>query len=188
MINKEFIPFPILETERLILREINEKDKEALYELLSDCDVAKYDYFYPIASKEEALEFIKRYREELNEEEEITWGIISKETNNLVGTCCLGDFDEEARRAEIGYDIVRAQWGKGYATEAVKAIIDFGLTNMNLNRIEAFITPGNDNSVKVLKKLNFELEGIVKERDFIKGKLEDGIIMAMLKRQWIAER
>lgn len=59
---------------------------------------------------------------------------------------------------------------------------------MNLNRIEAFITPGNDNFVKVLKKLNFELEGIVKEMNFIKGKLEDGIIMAMLKRQWIVER
>jgi [ribosomal protein S5]-alanine N-acetyltransferase len=55
---------------------------------------------------------------------------------------------------------------------------------MNLNRIEATITPGNDGSVRVLKKLNFKQEGIVRERDFIKGKLEDGIIMALLKKDY----
>jgi ribosomal-protein-alanine N-acetyltransferase len=53
---------------------------------------------------------------------------------------------------------------------------------MNLNRIEAFITPGNDASVKVLEKLNFTKEGIVRERDLIKGKLEDGIIMSIIQK------
>lgn len=135
-------------------------------------------------STKEVLRFIQRYKDELEEEEEITWGITLKENNKLIGTCCLGDFDEGARRAEVGYAIIRSEWGKGYATDAVRAVVRYGFENMQLNRIEATITPGNDPSIKVLNKMNFIQEGIVRERDLIKGKLEDGIIMAILKREY----
>ena len=185
MINKFFIPFPKLETERLILRQVDDEDVEQLYEMLSDIEVAKFDYFYPVTSKVEVMKFIERYNKELEENEEITWGIILKETNNLIGTCCLGDFDEGARRAEVGYDITQREWGKGYATEALEAVINFGFSIMNLNRIEATITLGNNASVRVLTKLNFTQEGIVRERDLIKGKLEDGVIMSILSRDYI---
>ena len=184
MINRCFVPFPELETERLRLRQVEKSDVEQLYEMLRDPEVAKFEYFYPVTSKAESLEFIERYKTELAVNEEITWGLILKETNQLIGTCCLGDFNEGARRAEIGYDITQGQWGKGYATEAVQAVMDFGFNQINLNRIEATITPGNHASVKVLKKLNFIQEGILRERDLIKGKLEDGIIMSMLKRDY----
>ena len=56
---------------------------------------------------------------------------------------------------------------------------------MNLNRIEAIITPGNYASIRVLEKLESITEGIVRERNLIKGKLEDGIIMSILKREYI---
>ncbi len=185
MMNKCFVPFPELETERLILRQVMKKDADQLYEMLSEPEVAKYDYFYPVTSKAEALIFVERFTKELEEKEEITWGVILKETNQFIGTCCLGEFNQGARRAEIGYDLTQKQWGKGYATEAVKAVIDFGFNRMNLNRIEATITPGNDASVQVLKKLNFTREGIVRERDLIKGQLEDGIIMSLLRREYL---
>ncbi|WP_105616392.1 GNAT family N-acetyltransferase [Vallitalea okinawensis] len=184
MINRNFIPFPELETERLILRETQSKDVTQLFKILSDPKVAQFEYYYPVKAKEEANEFIKRYRVELEEKEEITWGIILKSTDELVGICCLGDFNEGARRAEIGYDITQSEWGKGFATEAVGAIVDYGFNVMNLNRIEAAITPGNDASVKVLEKLDFTREGLLRERDLMKGKLEDGIIMAMLRREY----
>lgn len=184
MINKDFNPFPVLETERLILKKIGNENADELFELLSDAEVAKYDYFYPVQSIAEVRKFIDRYEQEVEEAEEITWGLVLKETGKLIGTCCLGDFDEDARRAEIGYSIIQAQWGNGYGTEAIEAVLNFGFNIMNLNRIEATITPGNDASVKVLKKLNFTQEGIVRERDFIKGKIEDGIIMALLKREY----
>jgi [ribosomal protein S5]-alanine N-acetyltransferase len=184
MINKCFDPFPTLETERLVLRKVESTDLEQLYVLLSDPEVAKFDYFYPLTSKAEAMKFIERYAEELEEGEEITWAVALKETNKLIGTCCLGDFDEGARRTEIGYAVIQSEWGKGYGTEALEAVIRFGFNFMKLNRIEAAITPGNHASVRVLDKLNFVQEGIVRERDLIKGKLEDGIIMAMLRREY----
>jgi ribosomal-protein-alanine N-acetyltransferase len=171
-----------IETKRLILRGINENDVEGIYKVFSDPEVAKYDWFRPIESKDDAIKFIKRYKEEFETGEEITWGLELKDTKELIGICCLGNFDNGARRAEIGYDLVQDKWNKGYATEAVDAIVKFGINQMNLNRIEAFITPGNDASVKVLEKLNFTKEGIVRERDLIKGKLEDGILMSIIQK------
>ena len=184
VLNEYLDAFPNLESERLILRQVIKKDVEQLYEILSDAEVAKFDYFYPVTSKGEVMKFIDRYKQELEENEEITWGIILRKTNKLIGTCCIGDFNEGARRAEIGYDIAQVEWGKGYATEAIREVVDFGFNVMNLNRIEATITPGNIASVRVLRKLDFIQEGIVRERDLIKGKLEDGIIMAVLKRDY----
>jgi len=175
----------VIETQRLILREIKETDVEEIYEIFSNPEVAKYDWFRPIGSKDDALKFIRRYQENLEAGEEITWGIEIKDTKKLIGICCLGDFDHYARRAELGYDIAQNQWNKGYATEAIGAIVKFGLNDMNLNRIEAFITPGNEGSVKVLEKLNFTKEGLVRERDMIKGELVDGIIMAILRRDMV---
>lgn len=181
MINLEFKPFPNLETERLLLRSIDSSDVDDLFEVLSDPDVAENDYFYPVETKEEALSFIKRYKQEIEDKEEITWGIILKENQKLIGTCCLGDFDEDAQRSEIGYSISKAEWGKGYATEACRKIIAYGFKKIKLNRIEATITPGNDASIRVLEKLGFQKEGLVRQRDLIKEKLVDGIIMGLLK-------
>lgn len=171
-----------IKTERLILREIVVDDVDEIYAIFSDEDIAKYDWFEAITDKKTALHFIQHYKEEYDKKEEITLGIALKDSNKLIGICCLGDFELSARRAEIGYDIVKNEWNKGYATEAIKALTMYGFSELNLNRVEALITPGNEASVKVLKKVGYIQEGIVRERDLIKGKLEDGIIMAILKR------
>lgn len=185
MMNICFEPYPNLETDRLILRPVAEKDLEDLYQVLSDPDVAKFDYFYPLTDREQVKEVIKRYQKQVEDNVEITWGLALKENNKLMGICCLGNIERESKRAEIGYDIAQAYWNKGYATEALKAMVDYGFSVMNLNRIEATITPGNDASIKVLKKLNFVEEGVLRERDLIKGKLEDGVMMSLLKREYL---
>lgn len=183
MIKFEFEPFPELSTERLNLIQITKQHVGDLYELLGNPNVAEYDYFYPVESIEHVNKFIDRYESELKDESEITWGICLKTTGELIGTCCLGNFDEMAKRSEIGYAIKEKKWNKGYATEALKCILDYGFNHIQLNRIEATITPGNDSSVRVLEKLNFKQEGLVRERDYIKGQLVDGIIMGKLARE-----
>lgn len=182
--NINFEKFPILETERLILKQIKIDDVNDLYVIISDEEVARYEYFYPVKSVDEAGKFIKRYLEEFQDEDEITWGLYLKSTNRLIGTCCMGDFVKSAMRSEIGYSVARDMWNKGFATEAISKLLEYGFENIGLNRIEATITPGNEASVRVLEKLGFTQEGIVRERDLIKGKLEDGIIMSILKREY----
>lgn len=184
-INKRvFEDFPIRETERLILRKMDLSDVDDVLKVYGDPKVAKYDWFEPFETKEMATKLINHVSKEFEEQEEITWGIVRKEDEAFIGYCCLGDFEDDARRSEIGYGLRSDEWNKGYGTEVVKALVKFSFEEMNLNRVEAFVTPGNDASVRLLKKVGFLQEGIVRERDLIKGKLEDGVIMAMLKSDY----
>lgn len=182
--NRNFEIYPQMETERLVLNEIKSEHAEDLSVLLSDEAVAKYEYFYPTQTLDQVHKFINHYAQERSEAEEITWGIFEKASNRLIGTCCLGDFCDDARRAEIGYAVVQSKWGKGYAIEALQAVLAYGFNVLDLNRIEGTITPGNDASIRVLEKLGFVREGHVRERDLIKGELVDGIIMGLLKKEF----
>lgn len=79
-----------------------------------------------------------------------------------MGSCGYNYLDYEHARAEIGYDLAKAYWGKGYAAEAVSALVDHGFTSLKLNRIEAKVDPRNVNSIKLLEKLEFTREGMLR--------------------------
>lgn len=184
-INKScFNIFPELQSERLIFREVTSADVEEIFNIYSDSEVAKYDWYRPIATKDDALSIINRYSREFGNKEEITWGVAKKSDNKIIGYCNLGSFNDESLRGEIGYGFNRNEWNKGYATEAIKAIVKFGFEVIDFNRIEATVTLGNDASVKALKKANFIQEGIVRERTIMKGKFEDDVILAILRKDY----
>jgi ribosomal-protein-alanine N-acetyltransferase len=185
-INKScFYTFPELESERLIFREVTSADVEEIFKIYSDPGVAKYDWYIPITTKEDALFIINRYKREFQDKEEITWGVARKSDNKIIGYCNLGTFNDASLRCEIGYGFNRDEWNKGYATEAIRVLVKFGFEIMNFNRIEATVTLGNDASVKALKKANFIQEGIVRERTIMKGKFEDDVILAILRKDYM---
>ncbi|MGH4119508.1 GNAT family N-acetyltransferase [Clostridium sp.] len=184
-INKScFNIFPELESERLKYRQVTSEDVEDIYKIYSDPEVAKYDWYKPIATKDDAISIINRYGREFQNKEELTWGVARKYDNKIIGYCCLGSFSDDSRRSEIGYGFNRDEWNKGYATEAIKVLVKFGFDIMNFNRIEATVTLGNDASVKALKKANFLQEGIVRERSIMKGKFEDDVILAIIRKDY----
>ncbi|QNO15072.1 GNAT family N-acetyltransferase [Alkalicella caledoniensis] len=185
MFSKAFFEFPTLETGRLILREIKVEDIEQVYEIFKSEEVAEFSSHYPVKSKGHILKAINRWRFEYADKIQVRWGIARKEDNLIIGTCCLGDFDEESKRCEIGYHLSHHQWNKGYMTEALKEIVRFGFEDNDVNRIEAFVTPQNQSSVTVLKKIGFVEEGLLRERDFFKGQFQDGIVLGMLKKDYI---
>jgi len=184
-INKScFNIFPELESERVIYREVTPEDVEDIFKIYSDPEVAKYDWYKPIATKDDALSIINRYWKEFKNKEELTWGVARKYDNKIIGYCCLGSFNDDSRRSEIGYGFNHDEWNKGYATEAIKVLVKFGFDIMNFNRIEATVTLGNDASVKALKKADFLQEGIVRERSIMKGKFEDDVILAIIRKDY----
>lgn len=185
MFEKSFDEFPVLYTDRLTLREIEEADIEEIYEIFSCAQVAQFSSHYPVESKDKVLIGIQRWKDEYNNKEQIRWGIALKDSNKIIGTCCIGDFDEVSKRCEIGYHLSSSYWNRGYMTEALRAMVRFGFERGNTNRIEAFVTPGNYGSVTVLKKLGFIEEGLLRERDFFKGKFQDGIVLGMLRSDYI---
>ncbi|MBK1813295.1 GNAT family N-acetyltransferase [Clostridium sp. YIM B02505] len=186
-IDKRFFDvFPDLESQRLIFRKVEASDVEDIFDIFSDPEVAKYDFFTPINTKEKAFLIIDNYQSEFISKEEITWGIVRKEDKKLIGYLSLGNFDEEAKSCEIGYGLNREYWNKGYGTEAIKTLIKFAFEKVKVNRIEATVTFGNVASVKALIKSGFLQEGILRERTMIKGELVDDVILALLRRDYIS--
>lgn len=81
--------------------------------------------------------------------------------------------DFENAKAEIGYDIAKSFWGKGYASEAIYSLLDYAFSSLKMNRIEAKVEPENVNSIKLLQKLNFTFEGTLRQYERIDGKFND---------------
>ena len=90
----------------------------------------------------------------------------------------------EHNRIEIGYDLNPEYWGKGIMQEALSKIIHFAFTSMKINKIEAKIEPENKSSIKLLEKLDFYKEGVLRQHEFEKGKYVDLAIFSILKSEY----
>jgi ribosomal-protein-alanine N-acetyltransferase len=108
-----------------------------------------------------------------------------KSSKLIIGRCALHNWNTECFRAEIGYHIEKeANKQKGYMTEAVKSIIDFGFDQLKLNRIEAVVNPKNIPSLKIIQKFNFTQEGYLKQHFFVEGQFVDSLIFGLLKSEY----
>lgn len=146
----------IIETERLILREIQPEDEEALFELDSDPEVHTYVGKRPVQSIEQIRLVIGFIRQQYEENGIGRWAVVTKNDGALIGWAGLKYFTDEANGYkdfyELGYRFMKKHWGKGFATEACRAIIQFGFKNMKLNDIYAMTDIHNAASKKVLQK------------------------------------
>lgn len=180
-----FSDIPILETDRLLLRKLQLDDKKDIFEYASDPLVCKYTTWSVHESIEESKNFLISVIKDYNNHLIAPWGIVDKEDNKLIGTCGFVNWIVDDDRAEIGYALSRKYWGKGYMTEAVRAVIAFGFSTMNLNRIEARCKIENIPSAKVMEKVGMKFEGILREHLFVKGIYHDLKMYSILRREWV---
>jgi len=178
----DFSHFPILETKRLNLREITPQDVTALLKHLGNPEVVKYIDMQPIKTREQADEWLKWMGSFFSARDGLRWGVALKQDGTFVGSAGIHNWNREARYAEVGYDLAQPYWGYGYATEVVQAIIEFGINRMYLNRIEADVIEGNDASMRVLEKLGFKQEGVLRERVYKDGKYHNVCLFALLSK------
>lgn len=173
--------FPILETDRLFLRDIRLSDKQRLYEIWGNPLVNQYTDFPGLDDPEMVHTFIKMARERFNSKNGIRWGIILKENDLLIGTIGFNRWITQfGNFAVLGYDLDSAYWRNGYSYEAGRAVIEYGYNIMKLHRIEADIDTDNIASKKLLEKLEFELEGIHRDRFYWGGKYQTAAMYAKL--------
>lgn len=111
--------------------------------------------------------------------------IEKKSKPELIGTISLFSFYEESRRAEVGYILSRSYWGSGIMSEALKAILKYAFLDLNLNRLEADIDPDNVASAGLLKKMGFQLEGLLKERWIVSGQVTDTELYGLLRKNYL---
>ena len=151
-----FTPFPVLGTERLILRCLEVSDDQELFKLRSIRRVNKYIVRPKQKNIKEIRAFISKISNGINNNEWIYWVITLNENPRLIGTICLWNFSEDKTVAEIGYELDPAFQGKGIMSEALKKIIEFAFRDIELISIEAYTHKENDdNIIFTLSKQNW---------------------------------
>jgi ribosomal-protein-alanine N-acetyltransferase len=147
--------FHDLDTERLLLKSISADDLEFVYRQFSDPDVCRYLFDAdPFSARQEAEELIAFYTapEPRNQHR---WIIQTKADNHRIGTCGFHCWNRGSGRTDIGYDLIRPSWGKGYAGEAVREIIHFAFDTMHVTAIRAQISVENQQSIALAMRLGF---------------------------------
>jgi len=182
-----------IETERLILRCFEIPDTDAMHRnLTSDPDVARFMCYNVCESIEDTKNHINQWLEYFHKlPDNSSWYIFSidlKTDGELIGTIDFHENNCEARVAEIGYQLGKAWWGHGYATEALRAVIDYCFKEVGLNRLWADHNALNIASGKVLIKAGMLYEGTARQCYMRKGHLVDKVSYAILKEDWVAER
>lgn len=173
--------FPLLETDRLLLREIIEEDSQKIFDCFSNENVTRFYGQDSFTSIEQAKQLIDLYANQYLEKRGIRWGIELKETKEIIGTIGFHTWSTKHKRAEIGYELQPAYWRNGYATEAVTKILSYGFNELGLTRVGAVVFIENDASNRLLTKLGFQKEGILRNYMYQNGKPNDTYVYSLLK-------
>ncbi|MBF4508086.1 GNAT family N-acetyltransferase [Flavobacterium sp. JLP] len=146
-----------IETERLILREILLSDADGMFELDSNPNVHLFVGNKPIKHIEESILQIENIQKQYKKFGMGRWAVILKETNEFLGWSGIkfstDKINNHQNFYEIGYRFIEKHWGKGYATEAGKAFVDYAFNEMKVDAIYAYADAGNENSRRILEKL-----------------------------------
>lgn len=177
----------LLRTDRLVLREFAADDWEALHAVESHPDVARYQSF-AARTEEESRAYVLGAMADAAEEPRRTWelAVVRAGDGRPIGRCGFGLTDDDGAQAMLWYTLHPAEWGHGYATEAARALVDFGFRELGLHRVWADCDPANTASWRVLEKLGMRREGHLRENARIKGEWVDSLIYAILAREWLA--
>jgi ribosomal-protein-alanine N-acetyltransferase len=179
-----FSPFPELETHRFRLRALRPSDAEIIYGYFSDPRVTRFFGMEPYTALEQAEQFIAGYLSAAEAGRGIRWGVAVRQTDLLVGTCGFHAWHVPHRRAEIGYEVRPDNWRTGVMSEVLPAMLQYGFDQMNLNRIAALISPPNTASVRLIEKLGFQREGLLREYSITAGIPEDLCSYSLLRYEF----
>ena len=175
---------PILTTERLLLRAYRDGDFDGIHAYASDPLVCRFVTFGPNAPEQtrEWMAQVKKWSEEepLRHYEFL---VTLKDSGQVIGSTGL-TLDVQSPKAEVGYCFAKAYWGRGYATEAVKAVLSFAFGVLKLHRVSAPVALDNKASANVAGKCGMTREGRFRQSHFIKGSWWDIDYYAMLDVDW----
>ncbi|MHC0037842.1 GNAT family N-acetyltransferase [Pseudoneobacillus sp. C159] len=142
-----------LETERVVLKILTLEDTELVYQHFSDPSVTEFMDIEPCKDVKEAAEIIQFHLDDAG----CRWGLFYKENNEFIGTCGFHYLRRkpEGIIAEIGFDLVKAYWGKGLMNEVMEAVVDYGFNEVGFSTLDATVEPENTRSLALMKRLNF---------------------------------
>lgn len=172
-----------LETRDLRLRPLGLQDTEGMFKMLSDKRSMEYWCSPPISRVEEARRVLMEDVASDADGKSLCWAVLLEEDQAMIGKCILFQFNQQNRRAEIGYILNRQYWRRGLMTQALQAVIDFAFSTLDLHRIEADVDPGNTASLALLEKLGFQREGLFRDRWRVYGQWQDSVMLGLIRQE-----
>jgi RimJ/RimL family protein N-acetyltransferase len=178
-------PEPI-EAERVRVRLLAESDLPALYEVNSDEAVTRLLPYATWTSAADADAWFKRMETIQATGLALQFVIAEKASDRAIGTSLLFRLEEGSARAELGYVLGRAWWGRGLMHDALHALLDRAFGAMALRRVEAEVDVRNAASAQLLRRLGFAREGLLRQRWVAKGEARDVEMFGLLRDEWPA--
>jgi ribosomal-protein-alanine N-acetyltransferase len=175
-----FKEFPVLETERIMIRQMLKTDIDVVYDFNSCPDSLKYIIRDPFKTIEEAGEKLSFFLSGIEDKSALWWVFTLKETGENIGYGGLFDISMIHNRAEIGYGLIKKYWHKGYMSEIISEILKFGISTARFHKIYGVIVHGNQASVQLLEKNNFVKEAHFKDHSFKDGQYLDETVYSLI--------
>ena len=173
-----------IHTARLVVRPVTEADLPALLAVNSDEAVTALLPYATWKSLEDGRAWLARMAGSRTAAPPRRLVIVDRTAAAAIGACLLFRFDEGSARAELGYVLGRAHWGRGLMREALSGLLDHAFTAIGLRRIEAEVDVRNAPSSHLLARLGFTREGILRQRWFTKGEARDVEMHGLLQNEW----
>ena len=181
MIKLPLLEHPLLYTDRLVLRKIDENiDLLDFYSIRSNEDAMRYIPRPVATDPSEVLALINEGNAGYERGEMLSLAIALRESNKFIGVVGFYRIDWDNHRTEIGYILDPAYSGMGYMHEACTALIHFAFTEIDFHSLEAIVEAENHKSINVLEKLGFTREAYFKEKGFSNGKYIDLLVYSLL--------
>ncbi|MFC9890166.1 GNAT family N-acetyltransferase [Streptomyces pilosus] len=178
------LPTPSLRTARLRLRAFDDADADDLFALHSSARILRYWDSPPWTERSRAERFIAICRRMEQEGTGARWAVDRVSDGAFIGWCTLNSWNPDFRSASLGYCYDDATWGRGYATEAARALLGWAFDTLDLNRVQAEADTRNAASARVLEKLDFVREGTLREDCVVDGEVSDSWVYGLLRREW----
>jgi len=178
---------PTLVAGRVRLRWLTDADVPALFAIFGDAEVTRYWGLAVLPDLAAATVLLETIHREFHARTLFQWGVETTD-GQLVGTCTLARIDPVNHRAELGFALGRAFWGRGYMAAALPTLLEFAFGRLGLQRICADADPQNAPSIRVLERLGFVREGLLRQHYFVQGKPQDALVYGLLKSEWARVR
>lgn len=175
---------PELHTHRLLLRALDTRDVSDVFAYARDPDVARHTLWDPHRSLLDTRAFLDFVLDQHRTGRAFIWGIVHLPDARVIGTIGLANYVSQHSRAEMGFALAKPYWNQGYTSEAVRAVLAFAFRDLQLNRLEAYCKPANTASARVLEKAGMMFEGVLRGREFMKGRFEDLKLYAIVRSDY----
>jgi len=175
----------IVTTDRLILREFVESDWPVILAYQSDARYLRY-YHWTGRTEAEVRAFVQMFLAQQQAQPRTKFQLAAtlRAGGQLIGNCGIRKKSPEAWEGDIGYEFAPEYWGRGYATEAARAMVAFGFETLKIHRVWSWCIADNVGSARVLEKVGMRLEGRLRENEWFKGRWWDTLMYGMLEEEW----